>query len=373
MTRLVNFAMFYIGWFACVAGAARGWPWFGPAVVAVLLAAHLYITPGRRREARLIALVGLLGFTVDSIQAGLGVYSFVSEGQGAASMLPAWLCPPWMTALWMVFASTLNGSMSWLAGRVGVAAAAGALFGPLSYLAGERLGAIALNADPVISLGVLAVTWAFLMPALLSIRGVVNRVWPRLGPGGLAVTPLAVLLLCAPLSGPAPAAEIEGVRFADRVVHDGVPLSLRCTGLLRYKVIFKGYVAALYLGPGVEPADVLGDVPKRLELSYFWGIDAADIVKAGGEILARNVTPETIERLRPRLERIDALYESVKPGDRYALTYVPGVGTELSLNGRSKGVIPGDDFAAAYFRIWLGERSIDASLRDQLLSCGKAA
>lgn len=285
--------------------------------------------------------------------------------------MPGWLCPPWMTALWMAFASTLNGSMSWLSGRVGVAALAGAVFGPMSYLAGERLGAIALNANTAVSLGILAVTWALLMPALLSIRGVVNRFRP--GRGGLALAMLVLSTLVAPPSGSAAAAEIEGVRFADRIVHDGVPLSLRCTGLLRYKVIFKGYVAALYLGPDVQPADVLGDVPKRLELSYFWAIDAADIVKAGGEILARNVSSDTMERLRPRLDRIDALYEAVKPGDRYALTYVPGVGTELSLNGKSKGVIPGDDFAAAYFRIWLGERSIDASLREQLLSCRKAA
>jgi hypothetical protein len=62
------------------------------------------------------------------------------------------------------------------------------------------------------------------------------------------------------------------------------------------------------------------------------------------------------------------MYEDIEPGDRYALTYVPGVGTELSRNGRSLGVIEGADFSSALFSIWLGERALDDSLRRQLLA-----
>ena len=40
----------------------------------------------------------------------------------------------------------------------------------------------------------------------------------------------------------------------------------------------------------------------------------------------------TFESLRDRIERINALYADVEPGDRYSLTYAPGVGTELALN-----------------------------------------
>jgi len=39
------------------------------------------------------------------------------------------------------------------------------------------------------------------------------------------------------------------------------------------------------------------------------------------------------------------------------------------LNGHRKGMIPGADFADAYFRIWLGERPLDTALRDRLLGC----
>jgi hypothetical protein len=165
------------------------------------------------------------------------------------------------------------------------------------------------------------------------------------------------------------AAELEGVDFADQVRAGDVTMRLRCVGLLRYKLFIKAYVAALYLGDGAAEADVLADVPKRLELSYFWSLSGADFGKAGDQILAQNVDAQTLSALRPRLARINALYRDVKPGDRYSLTYVPGSGTELALNGTRLGVIDGADFAAAYFRIWLGDMPIDTRLRDQLLGC----
>jgi hypothetical protein len=62
-----------------------------------------------------------------------------------------------------------------------------------------------------------------------------------------------------------------------------------------------------------------------------------------------------------------AAYRDVKPGDRYALTYIPGSGTELSFNGSPLVVIDGADFAAAYFSIWLGKRPLDPGLKDKLL------
>lgn len=162
---------------------------------------------------------------------------------------------------------------------------------------------------------------------------------------------------------------IEGVEFPQSVRSGDTELELSCVGLLRYKVLFKGYVAALYLDPKSGVDDVIADVPKRLELSYFWNIAAKDISEAGEKILADNVDSASLEGLRSRLAEIRSLYVDVKPGDRYALTYVPGEGTELSLNGKPLGVIEGADFAAAYFSIWFGPKPLDAALKKQLLSC----
>ena len=169
MGRLLNFAMFYLGWFACVGGAARGQLWLGPAVVAGLILVHLALNPNPGQEARLVLLTGLLGFVSDTAQASVGLYAFTNT-----SVAP-WLCPSWMVALWMMFATTLNSSMGWLAGRFALGAALGAVFGPLSYFAGARLGAIELHANTPLTLAALAIVWACAMPALLWLRDGLSR------------------------------------------------------------------------------------------------------------------------------------------------------------------------------------------------------
>ena len=180
---------------------------------------------------------------------------------------------------------------------------------------------------------------------------------------------LLTALLVSLFATGAAAATIEGVEFADAYRTGDVTMKLNCVGLLRYLVVIKGYVAALYLGDSATPATVLSDVPKRLELRYFYAIKGPDFGRAGDKVLAENIDAVTMAKLRPRLDRLNALYEDVNPGDRYALTYVPGVGTELSKNGKAKGVIEGADFAAAYFSVWLGSKPLDESLRQQLLAC----
>jgi hypothetical protein len=383
MRQFLNFASFYVGWLACVHGAGRGWP--GPAVASVLLLAHLVLTPGRLRlrEGALVIAAGVLGFAVDTLQASVGLYSFTGT-----SARP-WLCPPWMVALWALFASTLNSSMGWLAGRYRLAVVLGALGGPASYLAGERLGAITLSSSTLASLVGIAIVWALVMPVLLWIREALFQAGPNAAPdagseglwrgsacmthgrwfSGGTVLLTGALVVTLATTVPVVAAEIEGVRFADQVRARDVTMELRCVGLLRYKVFIKAYVAALYLGDAAAADDVFADVPKRLELSYFWSIEGADFGKAGDEILKRNVDEQTFAKLRPRLARINGWYRDVKPGDRYSLTYLPGVGTQLTLNDMELGVIDGADFAEAYFRIWLGDEPIDPRFRDQLLGC----
>jgi hypothetical protein len=166
------------------------------------------------------------------------------------------------------------------------------------------------------------------------------------------------------------AAEIEGVAFADRYEWQGTQLRLNGVGLLRYRIVIKGYVAALYLGEQVAADQVLDRVPRRLEIEYFWSIPADAFSEAMFEGIARNVDAKTLRRLREPMQRFSALYEDVEPGDRYALTYIPGVGTELALNGERKGMVEGNEFSAALFSIWLGERAFDAALRERLLAEG---
>jgi uncharacterized protein DUF2878 len=173
MGRLLNFAMFYLGWVACVVGAAHGEFWLGPSVVAALVLTHLSLTPRAVQETWLILAIGLFGFVIDTVQASAGLYAFTRTSPAV------WLCPLWMVALWMVFATTLNSSMAWLAGRSRLAAVLGAICGPVSYVAGARLGAIDLPAHVGMSLLGIAIVWACVMPTLFWLRNRLTTAAPR--------------------------------------------------------------------------------------------------------------------------------------------------------------------------------------------------
>ncbi len=175
---------------------------------------------------------------------------------------------------------------------------------------------------------------------------------------------LCVVLFIAPIAG---AVEMEHQEFPKKITVNDTPLVLHGCGLLKVAVIFKVYVAALYLGDGVTPDRVFEDVPKRIEIAYLRAIDTNIIFEAGNAALSNNVPPAELAELQPRVDQINAMYENVDKGDRYAITYLPGRGTELTLNGESQGVVEGADFASAYFKIWLGKKVAKPELRDALL------
>ena len=131
----------------------------------------------------------------------------------------------------------------------------------------------------------------------------------------------------------AQALTIENVTFADSIAIGEKPVSLRGAALLRWLKLVKVYVAALYLPEQTKPSEALSDIPKRLEISYLVAIKGADFGPAAEAILARNVSGAELKRLRHRIDRLNAAYRDIKPGDRYALTYQPGKGTELSSTG----------------------------------------
>lgn len=164
------------------------------------------------------------------------------------------------------------------------------------------------------------------------------------------------------------AAEIEGIRFPDKVQARGTDFTLHNVALLRWKLVFKAYVAALYRDTGTRTFDLHADAPKRLVINYFYGFTPAQFAQATRDGIALNRTPEQIKALDARIDAFNRLYRAVKPNDQYALTYVPGKGTELALNGEALGSVPGADFAAAMFDIWLGPTPISTAFRDAILA-----
>lgn len=177
---------------------------------------------------------------------------------------------------------------------------------------------------------------------------------------------LSMTMLISPASASLPV-DVGGIRFNGTVDAMEQRLHLYGAGMLKYMVWIKAYAGALYLPASVTADDALAPVAKQLVLAYFHNIKSEDFAKATRKKIADNVTAEQARVLESRVDKLVGLYRDVVPGDRYALTYLPGEGTLLSLNDEHLGLMPGDDFARAVFSIWLGANPIDENFRDQLL------
>jgi hypothetical protein len=179
-------------------------------------------------------------------------------------------------------------------------------------------------------------------------------------------TVLAALLSLAVVS-PAFAREVAGVTLPDTTTVEGRTLKLNGMGL-RTKVVFKVYVAGLYLEtPSKDAGAVISsDQVKQMELSLLRSLDHSKITEAITEGFEKN-SKSQLAGLKARLDRLNSMIPNVEKGDRITLTYVPGKGTIVSAKNVEKGVIEGKDFADALFSVWLGATPVQADLKKGLL------
>ena len=160
MRLLTNFLFFQFGWFSSVLGGANQMPWIGPIAVLAIIALHLRFAHRPYSEIALLLSCALLGAGFDSILVAFGWVSY-SSGMFAPAAAPYWII-----TMWMLFATTLNVSMRWLRNMPLVAAGLGLVAGPLTYLAGAKLGGIIL-VDQTAAMLMLGIGWAVMMPMLL--------------------------------------------------------------------------------------------------------------------------------------------------------------------------------------------------------------
>jgi hypothetical protein len=155
----LNLVLFQIGWWAVVLTAAQGQPELGIGLVALSLAYQLAIARAPLAEAALVGAAATVGLVLDSLLLATGWVEFTGGN------LAGQLAPPWMLALWVNFALTLNVSLRPLQERPLLAAGIGLIGGPLAYWGGAQLGAMTFLNAPA-ALTVLAIEWAVLTPLL---------------------------------------------------------------------------------------------------------------------------------------------------------------------------------------------------------------
>jgi len=159
----MNAILYQCVWFVGVLGREPLAP-----IAFALLALHLALCRERGAELALLAAAAALGVAIDSMLTLAGVFVF----DPTATVLPI---PAWLVAIWLAFAATLRNALRFLLSRLPLAIVAGAVGGPLSYLAAARLGAVSLPLGTWPTAAVLALVWAFTMPALIMLARAIER------------------------------------------------------------------------------------------------------------------------------------------------------------------------------------------------------
>ncbi|MFZ1910107.1 MAG: chalcone isomerase family protein [Burkholderiales bacterium] len=181
---------------------------------------------------------------------------------------------------------------------------------------------------------------------------------------------LALVALAASL--PALAAEVAGVKFPEQVQAEGKQLVLNGAGLRR-KFIFKVYAMALYLPARAASAAAAIDTPgpKRISIGMLRDVDAKTFSDALREGIEANQSEAEVKAIEPRIKQLEAVMQKVgtaKDGMRIRLDWVPGAGTQVSIDGApADEPISGEDFYRALLRIWLGPHAVQNDLKRALL------
>jgi hypothetical protein len=168
MALLVNFIGFQVGWFACVLGAANDKELLGMIIALGIVIYHVVSQADSTNELKLVSVAVVIGLFWETWVLSLSILYYPSHSEAS------FWAPHWLIMMWALFATTINLSMGWLKGRWILAVLMGAIFGPLAFVAGEKLGAVVFL-DSTLSMITLAIGWGLLMPLLLWLAERINH------------------------------------------------------------------------------------------------------------------------------------------------------------------------------------------------------
>jgi hypothetical protein len=182
---------------------------------------------------------------------------------------------------------------------------------------------------------------------------------------------ILLLVCCFLLSLNASALEVAGVKPADSVTLGNQVLVLNGAGL-RSKFFFKVYVAALYLPEKETAADAIitADEPQRIALYMLRDLGEKRFMDAFIEAIEANHSKAEMAMLNDQITQMRNIFhlvEDVHSGDLITMDYVPGIGTQISVNGVTYGTIVGEMFHRALLKIWIGTHAVQADLKAALL------
>ena len=110
------------------------------------------------------------------------------------------------------------------------------------------------------------------------------------------------------------------------------------------------------------------DKPIRIKIQYHRDIPAERLVQSANDALKEEFGAVVNQHFASQKQKLHEVYEDVKKGDIYELSYLPNEG--LTLYHNNTPVYSANDnqssFARYYMRIWLGSNRMAASIERQL-------
>jgi len=166
---------------------------------------------------------------------------------------------------------------------------------------------------------------------------------------------LLAAVLAVP-TAPVFAGSLSGVNLPDKVDVKGQSLVLNGLGL-RKRFVVKVYVGGLYLPQKNKDAQKIlgGDTPHRMVMHFLYGVSKDQMCDAFNEGLEAN-TPKAGPEVKKGFATLCGWMEAIDKGKELVLTYVPGEGTHVEVNGKSKGTIPGAATGDAVLATWIGPK-----------------
>ena len=166
---------------------------------------------------------------------------------------------------------------------------------------------------------------------------------------------LAVALL-ALTAIPASAATVGGATLEDKVTVGNQTLVLNGAAL-RKKFVIKVYAGGLYLPAKQKSAATImaTDQPRRMVMHFLYSVTKAQMAEAWAEGLTDN-TPNASPEVKTAFKTLASWMEDVPKGNRIVITYLPGTGTTVEVNGKNKGTLGGKAVSDAILNTWIGPK-----------------
>jgi hypothetical protein len=178
----------------------------------------------------------------------------------------------------------------------------------------------------------------------------------------------AALLLLA--SVPALARDIGGVNIPESLTLTGEnsPLVLNGAGY-RKKFFIKVYIGALYLAQPSHQADAIlnAGTARVMRLYFLRGVSRDQFDNVWNDIIAPNHSAAEMEALHARIEQLSTLIGSVREKDVLRIDMLARGDTEVWVNDKLRGSIPGTDFQRALLTAWIGVKPADTRLKHAVL------